>query len=433
MSFEAVGGSYPRLQESGRRMRGVTAGAVVFVGVAVANIANAGFNLIAGRWLGPGRYGDLAALLAVLGLISFPLGAAQYNIAAWAAALAARREVTPLGALARRSAVAATTGGMVVALLLVLLTVPIKDVLGVSSGASVVLLAPAAFAAALTPPFFGLAQGLERFVLFSWVQAAGPVVRMILVVAVLAGGAGVVGAMGATVVGTFVGVIAAAFVLRGWLVVGRGAESPISRRTAFRAIGPVTLGIIALTSLTTIDVVVAKLSFSSEEAGVYSAASLVARLLLYVPAAIASVLLPKVSSRSASGRASADILLKSLVVTAVLCVLATTIYATIPRALLETAYGSKYSSAESFLWLFGVAMTGFALVNVLFVYHVARNTTVVPFVMVGAAVVQVALFSLVHATPRELLVVSSAVSICLLGVLLWITRRSIGHLIPSRA
>jgi O-antigen/teichoic acid export membrane protein len=413
-------------------MGGVTAGLVVFVGVAVANIANAASNLIAGRWLGPGRYGDLAALLAVLGLISFPLGAAQYNIAAWVAALAAKRDVEGVGALARRSFAVASGVGLVIAILFALLTLPIKDALGVNSALSVLLLAPAVFAAALTPPFFGLSQGLERFVLFSWVQAAGPVVRVVLVAAVLALGAGVVGAMGATVVGSFVGVIAAAIVLRAWLAVGGGVASPISRRTAIRAIGPVTLGIIALTSLTTIDVVIAKLSFSAEEAGVYSAASLVARLVLYVPAAIASVLLPKVSSRSASGRASADIIVKSLAVTAILCVLATTVYTLAPRELLETAYGSKYASAQSFLWLFGVAMTGFALVNVLFVYHVARGTMVVPFVMVGAAVIQLALFGIVHETPHELLLVSTAVAYGLLGLLVWVTRRTVGSLIPSR-
>ena len=67
----------PHLVESGHRMRGVKAGAIVFAGVAAANAGNAVFHLIAGRWLGPPAYADLAALLALLGLVSFPLGAVQ--------------------------------------------------------------------------------------------------------------------------------------------------------------------------------------------------------------------------------------------------------------------------------------------------------------------------------------------------------------------
>jgi O-antigen/teichoic acid export membrane protein len=412
-------------------MRGVTAGLVVFAGVAVANAANAAFNLVAGRWLGPGRYSDLAALLAVLGLISFPLGAAQYNIAAWIAALAARRDAGGVAAVGRRSLVIACSAGLAVALLIAALSVPIKNVLGVASLPAVLLLAPAALAAAATPAVLGLSQGLERFVLFSWAQAAGPVLRVLLVPAALAAGLGVAGAMGTTVIGNLAGIAAAAVVLRECLAPST-TPSPIDRRTAARAIGPVTLGIVALTSLTTIDVVVAKLAFSSSAAGVYGGASLVARLILYVPAAIASVLLPKVSSRSASGRASGDIIVKSLLATGLLCVVATVVYAAVPRLLLEAAYGSKYTGAQSFLWLFGTAMTGFALVNVVFVYHVARSTAVVPFVMAAAAVVQIVLYAILHDSPRELLVVSASVAFVLLVVLLEVTRRTVGTLIPSR-
>ena len=72
-------------------------------------------------------------------------------------------------------------------------------------------------------------------------------------------------------------------------------------------------------------------------------------------------------------------------------------------------------------------MTGFALVSIVFVYHVARNTTVIPFVMTGAAVVQVAFFTVIHSTPRELLAVSNVVAYSLLGALLVITRQMTGR------
>ncbi len=423
--------AYPELQDLGLRMRGVTAGLVVFGGVAIANAANAAFNLVAGRWLGPGRYSDLAALLAVLGLISFPLGAAQYNIASWVAAFAARGNAEAVARLSRRGLTVAVGFGVLVAALLLAASVAIRNVLGVGSLGAVLLVALCAVPAACTPSVLGLAQGLERFFLFSWAQALGPLVRVAVLPFALAAGFGVAGAMGATLVGTTIGVAAGGLALRSWFPPLTG-PAPIARRDAVRAIAPVTLGIVALTSLTTIDVVVAKLTFDDSAAGVYGGASLVARLILYVPAAIASVLLPKVSSRAASGRGSQDIVVKSLVTTAALCVVATGIYSLAPKLLLEVAFGAKYTSADSFLWLFGIAMTCWALVNVLFVYHIARKTRIVPFMLGAGALVEIALFGVAHGSPRQLLAVSTAVAIALLAALLAVTRGPLRHPATSR-
>ena len=66
----------PRLE-----MRGVQAGALVLAGIVIGGVATAVFHLLAGRWLGPDSYADLAALLALLGLITFPLAGAQLNVA----------------------------------------------------------------------------------------------------------------------------------------------------------------------------------------------------------------------------------------------------------------------------------------------------------------------------------------------------------------
>ena len=395
----------------------MTAGAVVFAGVALANLSNAGFNLIAGRSLGPGRYGDLAALLAVLGLVAFPLGAAQYNIASWVAALAARRDARGVAAIYRRSITVAFIVGISASAVLILLTIPIRRLLGVQSTAAVLLLAVAAFPAPFAPAILGLTQGLERFVLFAVAQAASPFVRFALLPIALAAGFGVSGAMGVTVVASFISVLVPAIVLKAWFMRDPG-PSPITRRQAVRAISPVTIGIVSLTSLTSVDVVVAKIAFHANAAGIYGGASLIGRLILYVPASIASVLLPKVSSRAAVGRSSSDIVLKSLVATALLCVLATLVYVAVPRLLLVVAFGSKYTAAQSFLWLFGVAMTGYALVNVLFVYHIARGSTLVPLMLGAAALTQLVLFAAIHESPRALLIVSSAVAYGLLGALL---------------
>ena len=80
---------------TGAQMRGVHAGAVVFVGVLALNLGNYVFHLIAARSLGPALYGDLATLIAISGLIALPLGGIQIWVARYVAHYTAVGDDTP--------------------------------------------------------------------------------------------------------------------------------------------------------------------------------------------------------------------------------------------------------------------------------------------------------------------------------------------------
>jgi len=220
----------------------------------------------------------------------------------------------------------------------------------------------------------------------------------------------------AGLVASVVAVLVPLWFLRHWLVVGVGQTVPVSAVEARRLVVPIVLGLLAITSLSSIDVVFAKVALSDHDAGLYGGASLIGRLILYLPAAIVAVVLPKVSGRAALGRATTDILLKSLLATAALCVVAVTLYATVPRLVVDIAFGAKYEEATGLLWLFGVAMTGFALLNVLFVYHLGRRTYSVSWLLCAGAVAQIMGFALFHDSAEELLAVSIVIAYSLLAV-----------------
>ncbi len=397
-------------------MRGFHAGVIVFAGIASANAGNAVFHLIAARWLGPSAYGDLASLLALAGLIGFPLAGAQLALAQYVAHFRAKGNPRAVGGLYWRSLTAAGALGVVLMLVLAALSVPLQRALGIDSLAAILLLALLTVPAVVTPVIWGVAQGLERFVLFSLIQVAGPILRILALVPLLFLGFGVAGAMGAGLVAALAAILIPLWYLRRWLIVGVGQAAPVTTREARRLLVPVVAGLLAITSLSSVDLVVAKIVFSDHDAGLYGSASLIGRLILYLPAAIVAVVLPKVSSRAAVGRETSDILTKSLLATGALCLVAVALYATVPRLVVGVAFGSKYEGAIDLLWLFGVAMTGFALLNVLFVYHLGRRTYGVSWLLCGGAVVQIAAFALFHDSPQQLLVVSIVVAYALLGV-----------------
>ena len=392
---------------------GTRAGMIVFVGIAATNAANSLFHLIAARSLGPAEYSDLVSLLALSGLIALPLGALQIAVARSVArdlSLGRRAEIT---ARARQGVAISLAIGVGVAVVLLAATPLIKRVLEINASLPVVLTAVLTIPSLLAPALWGVAQGLQRFVVISGTATLGAALRVALLAVAIPLSLTVDGALMVTVVASTVTapatILLLAPVLRRPAVTIRHSHLEFLRETA-----PVAMGTLAITALTTFDLIVAKVVLPSAEAGEYGSASLLGRLILYVPATIATVLLPKVSSRAAVERGTTDILRASLVVTVAISLLATLLLATVPGLVLDASFGSEFDDAAPLLWLFGIAMTQYAVLNVLLVHDLGHHSSRVAWLLLGGAAVQLVGYALFHDSAHELLYVSIATGSTLL-------------------
>jgi O-antigen/teichoic acid export membrane protein len=400
---------------AGEEMRGVRAGTIVFLGIAVGNVGNYLFHFTSARFLGPGSYGDVASLVAAIGLISLPLVGVQIALARYVSGFAEAGQPKSIALLFTKGLRLALLLGIVVTAALCALSVPLHNFLGIDSLTAVLLMALVAAPSIASPVVWGLAQGLQRFVLFSVSIGLGPALRPVLAAIFLAAGLGVAGAMGATLLAAAVATVVPLVVMRGWITRETHLPSPVPGGEVARFLVPTLIGVLSITSLTTIDVIVAKAALSDHDAGLYGSASLIGRVILYLPAAIVLVLLPKVAAREAAGRESRDVLMKSLLVTAGFCVAATVAYAVAPKLLVFLAFGSSFEDAAGLLWMFALAMTGYAILNVLLAYHLGRGVNRLSFLLLAGALVQIGLFAVFHGSPEQLLAIDIAVAFGLLA------------------
>jgi len=396
-------------------MPGVRAGTIVFLGIAAGNLGNYLFHFTSARLLGPASYGDVASLVAVIGLISLPLVGVQVAVARYVAGFLEARAEGSIALLFTRGLQLSFALGVVVTVLLGAVALPLRNFLGIDSLAAVLLMALGAVPSCVSPVTWGLAQGLQRFVVFSASIGVGPALRPILAAILLAAGLGVAGAMGATLVAAIVGAAVPLVVLRGWITWDRHHPSPVPRSEVARYLIPAMVGVLSITSLTTVDVLAAKAALTDHDAGLYGSASLIGRVILYLPAAIVLVLLPKVAAREAAGRESRDVLMKSLLVTTGFCVAATVLYTVAPKLLVFLAFGSSFEEAAGLLWMFALAMSGYAVLNVLLAYHLGRGSNRFSLLLVAGALVQIALFVGFHNSPEQLLAIDIAVAFALLA------------------
>lgn len=396
-----------------RDVAGTRAGAVVFAGIVALNGGNSLFHLVAARYLGPADYSELVSLLALSGLIALPLGAIQLAVARAVARDAAVGLAADVTARARQS-VLLSLGIAVLLTILVLAATPlIEKVLEIDATLSVALTAVLTIPSLLAPALWGVAQGLQRFSLISGTATLGAALRVALLAAVIPLGLTVEGALAATVAASSVAALATVVIL------GPVLRAPTNARHSHAAFArdavPVAVATLAITSLTTVDLLVAKAALSSTEAGVYGSASLLGRLILYVPSTIAIVLLPKVTYRAAAARATHDILRASLLVTAVISLLATAVLAAAPKLVLNLTFGADFASAAPLLWLFGVAMTQFALLNIVLIHDLGHHSTTVARLLIAGAVLELAGYALFHDSGRQLLYVAVATGSLLLA------------------
>lgn len=404
-------------RDTPERMSGARAGLIVFIGIGVANFGNYLFQLIAARALGPGQYGDLAALMAVAALITLPLGGIQAAVAREVATHEAEQRHALAVARIRRALGIALGTGAIVAALLILSSGLVQRLLDIASLPAVVMTMALVVPAFLMPVLVGWLQGGQRFGLLSLTLSVGPLIRIALLAVVVTAGWGVAGAVGATLVAGAAALVIPLRALRG--NAGHKRPRPSGQfdwTKGLRRSFPVVMGLLALTALSTIDVVVANITLDGDQAGIYSSASLIARVILYLSAAIVTVLLPKVSERSALELDTRAILSASLLVTAALAAVATLIYTLFSSTIVSLTVGAEFADAAPLLWIFALAMSGFALLNVLLFNDLGHGgTSMVKLLLVGTAG-QLCGYAIFHNSVWQLVTVSAVSAAVLLLV-----------------
>jgi O-antigen/teichoic acid export membrane protein len=361
------------------------------------------------RYLGARVYGDVAAMLALFALVSLPLVSIQSLLAREAAQLPSANAV---GVLLRRTIGLAAIVGMVIVALGAVLVVPIRELLNIESSTIVLTGISGIFFAVVAVVLYGVLQGTLRFGALGVSYGASGLAKPVLVVPALLFGFGAAGALLVNTLAGCVAVAIAGFAVRDlWRLEPSGEALTLDRSQ----MAVLLLGSLAFASLTNVDVLLAAYFLPDDVAGVYAAAALVGKAVLFLPAAIVTVLLPKAATRAAAGVTSRSILLASAGVTSGITLAVTGLLALVPESLLVSVFGGDFRQATALLPWFGLAMTAAALVNVYLSVYFAERNVWFPLLVLGAALAQIVAVSLWHPNPRSIVLVTLA---CGSGVLL---------------
>jgi O-antigen/teichoic acid export membrane protein len=404
---------------------------VMVVLTLLASATNYASNLIFSRVLTPASYGDLTALLALLVVITVPTGAAQTIIAERVAGHLAVGRLDRVRYLIRYATAHVALVAIAVGVLYTLSIPFVVDLLDLQAIGPAIALAPLVVLSFLVPIALGTLQGMDRYVAFGSMMLAISLSRIVFGVpwaATASGGSG--GALAGQTVGAVFVLLGAAWILRSDLI-GRGtgaATSGLRRRPDVRAVSA-SLAFIAFAIISNLDILLAKLFLPSDEVGLYAALSTIGKVVLFLPAAVAVVMVPN----AARARRSRDDAGRVLRVAAVLVAL-TAVVAAVPAALAPTfvvkaMFGSEYADATSGVLPIVCAGAGLAMLNLLVVYSVAIEDRRWSLLLGAGILMQIVGISMFHGSPAQIATVQAVV----IGIVLLVNEAGFHRLITPRA
>jgi len=348
---------------------------IVFAATMVLNVAGFVFHAIASRKLGVDAYGMLYALISATAIATLPSGLLAPVIMRFAAEFRALHD----DAHVRRLCLDVGRGFAVLGLFYVAVGLvagrPIAAYLHVPAW-TIPLMALVCATILVTNTLRCAAQGIQDYAGFAFSVMAEGAMKVVALVVLVGTGAAIGGLLGGLLgflIGLLFGLVAIV-----WRLVARYSSTPAQTvRYDWRRIALAGAGAAASTIATTImssgDVVLVKHFFTAPQAGIYGAAALGGKMLLYFVAFGPSVLLPQATDRHVRGQRTRWVMLGLLALLIVLGLAAFVVMQIYGLAVLHLLVGHAFDAAAGLLGWYAAAMAFFAATSLLAAYGIATH------------------------------------------------------------
>jgi O-antigen/teichoic acid export membrane protein len=395
---------------------------LVFIGLGVFTLFSLLYHFFMLRSLLPTDYGHLNTLITLHMMISVPAGMVQTTITRFISSFKAQNQHHQAIELLRHFLLLMSIIALSFFLLITFASSHISSFLQISSRGSVILFGLSlTFSMVMTVPLGGL-QGLQEFrpLAINYIVNGG--LKFALGVLFVLLGWGVLGALGAVAISCFVTAFLSFTMLiscmqngKELLHAGPNHEEVkgFSVSEVYLYFFPVGTVLLCFTVLTNVDVILVKHFFPPIEAGYYSIAQMVGKIILFLPFPVATVMFPKLFSSGDQEKKKLSILGISLMMAGILCCSAIMLGFLFPASIIRILSGKFYVECIPLVRFFCVNMTFFSLILILLNYHLSTQNRGFLFPLIFFTLMEIGLILLFHDTLVQVLLAMGIVAFCL--------------------
>jgi len=377
------------------------------------------------RSLPPADYGQLNTLMAVFMLITVPANTVQTTVTKYVSSFQAQSQHARVNGFLRHFLLMTAIVGFSFFILIALGRSFLSSFLQISSHGLILLTGIILFFAMVTPVPLGGLQGLQKFGLLAFNLFINGGLKLALGVLFIFWGWGVLGAMAAIAfaygITTFISLLLLWFIRKSQRMGTHGMENlreddSSSISEAYQYFFPVGITLLCFMALTQIDLILVKHFFTPIEAGYYSIAQMVGKVILFLPLPVVMVMFPKVSLMDAQGEKTFTILLQSLIIAGFLGALGMILCHLFPSSIIRILTGTVYPECFPLVKLFSINMTFFSLTFILLYYHLATQKRRFIYPLLSATLIQIGAIVLFHQTMLQVLSIVAVTAFLLFGI-----------------
>lgn len=379
------------------------------------------FQIIMGRLLSPSDFGQFSAIMALYAILAAPLATLMMVVSRKISEYRANADEGSIFHFYYSVNYSTAVFGMVFFVACIIFAPVLQTYLKTPSTIEIYLLGIVLLATIPMTINNAFLQGLQNLI---WLSTCGAILMLLKItfsVALILLGYGMNGAIGGVALSLLAIWIISYVGIRVQVNQGQGKPSQRNHIPTL-SILPVLVANVAFTAMTQIDMVLVNYYFPPHEAGMYAAASILGKAVLYLPSGVALALFPMVAENNARNQGSAHLLIQALILAAVLCLSGAVFYYFFGEWLIRMFYGESYHEAGEVLRYYGFAILPMTLVMVAEYFLIAKGRVVFAYLFLAVAPLQLLAVYYYHPSLLSILITMAITGLVLSCVgfgLLW--------------
>lgn len=400
---------------------------LLFILMMICNVVNYLFQIVLGRLLNdPTDYGTMNALLSVLNIVSLPVAVVAMVVTKYVAEYDAKDNYGEIKSFLSYVSKVVMILIACVCIVGIITSGIIGKYIHVDDGMLIFLIVFGAAISYLIQIVIGFFQGTKKFMSYGIYNVIAPIAKMIICIVLLLFGFKLWGVTVSIVASNFIAIIIGGI----WLYKLFKNIDAVEIRLTSKMIMSFSYSAIFLnvgiTLLNNIDMMLIKHYFI-EEAGYYSVASVLGKLILYFSNAIVVALFPFVVSQKGNGKNAIGLLKNALLYGTLIAGGAGIGLAVFAEIIIKLMYGTVYLKAVEYIIPICVLVTALSILTIIANYDVAlEKANFVTISMILASVFDVIIILIYHENIIHVVwimaIILSIVAVINLIRVLWVNR-----------
>ncbi|ENN96224.1 polysaccharide biosynthesis protein [Methanocaldococcus villosus KIN24-T80] len=346
------------------------------------------YQLFMGKLLTPEEYGVVASLLSIFLILGIFPRVINSSLTPQISKLKAKNRLNEINYIFLHYTKRFLILGVIITIIFLILSPLISNFLHIKNIYTIIILLNLPFIF-INPINLAILQGLQRFTKLGFTNTLTSLAKFLFGILLVYLTFGVFGALIAILLSSIISYLVSLYFIRDILKL-KPKEYFI--KNFYKTSKLIFLIIFSYTTITTVDVILAKHYLSKYLAGIYSSVSTLGKIIFFLPGGIQAIILSKAIEYKEKNLNHLNLLKKSIIFLILLTLPILTSYIFFPELVIKVLFSKKYLLAKLYIGKYGLAMLLFSISGLIMNYLISLNVNRIAYPLILVLIFEILAF-----------------------------------------